>query len=212
MRRLTDRQRKAMFAKRSGQIRGLVTKRPGGEELLAKHEGLVKKLAGRFVRQYPTVERDDLLQEGRLGLLRAGDLYKKRPGAKFSTYASHHILKRMREMAQSTLHALHVPERKLRSGKGKFTLTSRGDAGLLGQQFTSGGIPKAEALGTLKRMFKKHLTKTEQEVLYLKHLNGQLTVREISKRLKKPASSVHALERAAFAKLRRASLVKGRRS
>ena len=52
----------------------------------AAHEGLVFKCVAGLIRGRPDLA-DDILQDGRIGLLRAIDRYDHRPGTKFSTFA-----------------------------------------------------------------------------------------------------------------------------
>jgi RNA polymerase sigma factor FliA len=70
--------------------------RPGGaasdelsqEEIVLRHAGLVKRIAYHLVsRMPPTVEVDDLIQAGMIGLLDAARHYTASKGANFETYA-----------------------------------------------------------------------------------------------------------------------------
>lgn len=62
------------------------------EELLSQHVNLVKKLAYRLkARLPPSVEVDDLVQAGMMGLLSAVSHYEDTHGAQFETYASQRI-------------------------------------------------------------------------------------------------------------------------
>lgn len=217
-RNLTRQQQRAMWARRS-KGRGLTQARGHfpGTELLTKHQGLVAGVAHSFARRFPGAQLDDLLQEGRMGLLRANQLYRKKPGAKFSTYAYHHISKRIREAARSS-DLIHLPEKK--ANKGMATTSVRGQAldtavrrrqsggrEFLHQLTTGGGIARAHASASLQRLFKRsRLPDLERRVLTLRYLNGQLTHREAAKRLKKSPSTIHSLERRAFAHLRKASM------
>ncbi|CAG0998967.1 RNA polymerase sigma factor FliA [Methylophilaceae bacterium] len=62
------------------------------DDLLKKHAPLVKKLAYRLkARLPPSVEVDDLIQAGMMGLLSAVNHYEDTHGAQFETYASQRI-------------------------------------------------------------------------------------------------------------------------
>jgi len=62
------------------------------DDLLKKHAPLVKKLAYRLkARLPPSVEVDDLIQAGMMGLLSAVNNYEDTHGAQFETYASQRI-------------------------------------------------------------------------------------------------------------------------
>ncbi len=61
-------------------------------ELLVKHTPLVKKLAHMMMaRLPPSVEVDDLIQAGMIGLLDAANRYEEVHGAQFETYAMQRI-------------------------------------------------------------------------------------------------------------------------
>jgi RNA polymerase sigma factor for flagellar operon FliA len=62
------------------------------DQLLTQHTSLVKKLAYRLKAKLPaSVEVDDLIQAGMMGLLSAVNLYEDTHGAQFETYASQRI-------------------------------------------------------------------------------------------------------------------------
>lgn len=62
------------------------------QDLLSQHTGLVKKLAYRLkARLPPSVDVDDLIQAGMMGLLSAVNHYEDTHGAQFETYASQRI-------------------------------------------------------------------------------------------------------------------------
>src|SRR5215831_12889593 len=64
--------------------------RPSGEadELIVRHAELVKRIAYHLAgRLPPSVEVDDLIQAGMLGLLEAASNYAANRGASFETYA-----------------------------------------------------------------------------------------------------------------------------
>jgi RNA polymerase sigma factor for flagellar operon FliA len=64
----------------------------GPSELLAQHAPLVRRLALQLIAKLPaSVELDDLIQVGMMGLLDASEKYQDDQGAKFETYASQRI-------------------------------------------------------------------------------------------------------------------------
>jgi len=66
--------------------------RPAPSELLAQHAPLVRRLALQLIARLPaSVELDDLIQVGMMGLLDAAEKYQDDQGAKFETYASQRI-------------------------------------------------------------------------------------------------------------------------
>lgn len=62
------------------------------DELIAHHAPLVRRLALQLVSRLPaSVELDDLIQAGLIGLLDAVRRYQESPGAQFETYATTRI-------------------------------------------------------------------------------------------------------------------------
>lgn len=59
------------------------------DELIQKHIGMVKQLARHLMsRLPPTVQLDDLIQAGMIGLIEASHHYQGEKGAAFATYAT----------------------------------------------------------------------------------------------------------------------------
>ena len=58
------------------------------EQLIARHGELVKRIAHHLLGRLPaSVQLDDLVQSGLIGLLEAGRSYDPSKGASFETYA-----------------------------------------------------------------------------------------------------------------------------
>lgn len=100
----------------------------GPSDLLAKYAPLVRRLALQLIAKLPaSVELDDLIQVGMLGLLDAANRYQDDRGAKFETYASQRIRGAMldelrandwvsrglRQSSRSVATAVHAQEQKL---------------------------------------------------------------------------------------------------
>lgn len=66
-------------------------------ELIETHMGLIKKIAGKFYN----IEKEDLLQVGVIGLLKAYQNFKDTSDAKFSTYAYSYIFGEMYQLANN---------------------------------------------------------------------------------------------------------------
>lgn len=60
-------------------------------ELLDKYERLCHKLARKFAFTAPSHVHEDLVQEGRIGLLQAIATYDENAGASFMTWAYYHV-------------------------------------------------------------------------------------------------------------------------
>lgn len=72
----------------SGIDRYAAMQLPDMETLVQQHAPLVKRIAYHLIQRLPpSVQVDDLIQAGMLGLLEAGRLYDHSQGASFETYA-----------------------------------------------------------------------------------------------------------------------------
>lgn len=78
-------------------------------EFIAKNDGLVRKQA--YVNSNRGLELEDLQQEGRIGLLRAFELFDWKKGNKFSTYATNWvkqaILRAIGKKGEAIRHPVH---------------------------------------------------------------------------------------------------------
>jgi RNA polymerase sigma factor (sigma-70 family) len=79
------------------------------ETLLRLNRPLVCKLAHVYLAGAGSLEIDDLLQEGALGLLRAAALFDPAHGARFSTYATPWIRQFMVRAIAATGATIHIP-------------------------------------------------------------------------------------------------------
>lgn len=100
----------------------------GASALLTQYAPLVRRLALQLIAKLPaSVELDDLIQVGMMGLLDAADRYQDDQGAKFETYASQRIRgamldelrandwvsRGMRQSSRSVSSAVQAQEQKL---------------------------------------------------------------------------------------------------
>lgn len=101
--------------------------KPSPNDLLEQHAPLVRRLALQLIAKLPaSVDLDDLIQAGMMGLLDAGNRYQEDQGAKFETYASQRIRGAMldelrandwvsrgvRQSARGVAKAVHAQEQK----------------------------------------------------------------------------------------------------
>jgi RNA polymerase sigma factor (sigma-70 family) len=87
------------------------------EDLIREHSGWIAQQAYSLARQYH-VDQEDLMQQGRLGIVRAMESYDDAYGVKFLTYAKHWIHRRMQEWIWKDANAIRVPPQKF--GKVRF--------------------------------------------------------------------------------------------
>lgn len=100
----------------------------GSSDLLTQYAPLVRRLALQLIAKLPaSVDLDDLIQVGMMGLLDAANRYQDDKGAKFETYASQRIRGAMldelrandwvsrglRQSSRSVAKAIHAQEQKL---------------------------------------------------------------------------------------------------
>lgn len=71
-----------------GAYNAIASARPAAEELVERHAALVKRIAYHLAGRLPSsVEVDDLIQAGMIGLLEAASHFSSDRGASFETYA-----------------------------------------------------------------------------------------------------------------------------
>lgn len=130
------------------------------ERLIVEHVGLVHQIVGRIGAHLPeTVEREDLISAGILGLIKAVDRYDPTRGAKLATYASTVIKGEVMEWLRSKDWAPRSVRRKAREL-----------AKVVGQlEYEKGRPPSeeeiAEALEITVDAYQQLLTQTSATVL-----------------------------------------------
>lgn len=93
----------------------LEEKQKAQNKLIVKHQGLVYRIVNRFyflLYLFPTdpaLERDDLIQEGTLGLMRAIETYDYTKGFRFSTYAFNWISSFILRCYQDKVLPIRIP-------------------------------------------------------------------------------------------------------
>jgi RNA polymerase primary sigma factor len=98
------------FAQNEALVAALQTGDPhAAETLLRLNRLLVRKVAHVYLARAGTLELDDLLQEGALGLLRAAALFDPEHGTRFSTYATPWIRQFMVRAIAATGTIIHIP-------------------------------------------------------------------------------------------------------
>lgn len=185
-----------------------------GDADILKHKGLVTRIASRYARRHMKaggIALDDLVAEGNIGLLKALRAYNPSRGA-FSTYATPKILNEVKRAAEAG-YTIRTPERTLRKrlragrettrAKGGYTLEELG-------RFPGGGShdPTDSTITRIHiRRLKRRagLNAEEQRVLNLRY-DGDRTLQEAARAMRRPLSHVYRVERSAYAKLRKASL------
>jgi RNA polymerase primary sigma factor len=79
---------------------------------LKEHEAFVLKAAKKYKSLFPSLDIEDLIEEGRSGLLEASLKYKSGGNASFSTYAWYWIIKRIQKYVSNNSGILRIPEKE----------------------------------------------------------------------------------------------------
>lgn len=109
----------------------------GSSALLIQYAPLVRRLALQLIAKLPaSVELDDLIQVGMVGLLEAADRYQDDHGAKFETYAS----QRIRGAMLDELRANDWVSRGLRQSSRRVSTAVQSQEQKLGRAPTEGEI------------------------------------------------------------------------
>lgn len=100
---------KLLFEQLAGLSPGDLRRQRIREDLAARHQRLVNRLARRFTNRGEPLE--DLLQSGNVGLVKAIDGFDVQRGHVFTAYAVPMILGEIRKHFRDTGWAMHVPRR-----------------------------------------------------------------------------------------------------
>ena len=155
-------------------------------QLVSSYKGLVEAIAAKYVNSL--LEKDDLIQEGMIGLLAAINSYKSDKGASFETYATKCIntsilgalrkLSRLKDIPQSNI----VPLENEDSFDSKFALSAE-------DEFLA-----KESVSLLSQALYEELSSFENEVLRLS-ISG-CSYAQIAKRLDKNEKAIdNAMQR-----------------
>lgn len=150
------------------------------EKIVVEYLFLVRSIAAKYNKL--GVPQEDLEQEGMIGLLEAADKYEDDKGAKFSTYATFWIKKRI----------LEAVEKEKRTTFNTFELNEE----------TTASKDKPVADSTEKKIaFPEQMPEAEKLVIKLLY-EKQLTLAEISKHLDIPRERVRQLKEKALRRIR----------
>jgi len=91
---------------------------PTAEQLIEEHRGFCALMALRIAGVYRGVDVDDLIQQGKLGILRAMETFEPERGPSFLAYAKHWMLQKMMQWVRAHSQNIRVPQDKF--GKVRF--------------------------------------------------------------------------------------------
>lgn len=150
------------------------------EKIVVEYLPLVRSIAAKYNKL--GVPQEDLEQEGMIGLLEAADKYDESKGAKFSTYATFWIRKRVIESVEK--------EKK-----------STYKTSALNEETTRDEIQTPEQSTRDKLAFPEGIPEAEKIVVKLLY-EDQLTLKEISKQLGISRERVRQLKEKALRRMR----------
>ena len=192
------------------------------ERLLAANEGLVVTIARRYQASHPNAEMADLLQQGRLGLLKAARSYRPEYKVPFGTWAGNQAMSEIQQFAHKS-HMITPSQREVRrhfkapgGGRQAMLLTISGHerAGRGEDEATileripgtvGGGTDQVDARLTLRSIHRRaRMTPLQERVLRLRHVDG-LTLKQAAQSVGRTVSRTYKLEISALKRARAAA-------
>ncbi len=184
------------------------------KQRVEKHEGWIRKQAQRWYARNPSVELEDLIQEGRLAILEAHERYEEREGVKFLTYADWYIRKRMQDFVFATKDIVRVKSRKwdvrINVESLDATLTSEGDRTLhelIAAPETEEQLSDDSDIMSLLAQAMGKLNPREQAILKARFMEER-TCADIARDFGITGSRIQQIEASALRKLRNNQLLK----
>jgi RNA polymerase sigma factor (sigma-70 family) len=171
-------------------------------DMIEKHIGYVVWSAEVYKRYFPTIDFDDLVQEGRLGLKEAADKYQMSLGEKFISFARWHVKGRMSKFCKNQCQTVRVPVTNFH----RLDYTGWDEPIMEGGTLTLAdtmAVPESEpSLHSDKlESVLRRLTAKEQEVIRLIFWEGR-SMEEIAQLGGKRRQAVYNLRESAMEKLR----------
>ena len=190
------------------------------DALLLKYEPLLFQQANYWHHRFPTVGHDDLMQTGRLALLRAWELYDSMKGAAFMTYAHRRITADMSYCVSRTRDTIRVPRehRNIRFITVSFELPVGDDDGrtlTLGETLAEAEpmtmrlLDQVDACTLLAPAIARLKPKQREIIQRLYLTETPQTSREIAKEMGVTRQAVEKHVKKAFRMLRRNTVLKG---
>lgn len=181
-------------------------------DLVELNEKLVYKLANKFyVEKSNSIDKDDLIQEGFVGLILAADKYRidiENP-AKFITYAFYWIYQKMNRFVTgkntNAEVSLNTPIGEDQDGSELLDYIEGVDYGF---ENVEEQIYNQELREELDSIMNKTLTLREREILKLRHgwdTNKCMNYAEIGELFSVARSHINNIEKSSYSKLRRTS-------
>ena len=175
------------------------------DKIIRKNTGLVMSIARQLYRRRADLTFNDILQEGKVGLILAFDKFDLTFGVKFSTYASYYIKMRIRQAYKNTfirvpahVYRIKDPNNKFFKAKNKIGFT---DSYMEDLSYIPNDIDEDIIIINMSGL-------NEKEVFIINNrygINGynKLTLKEVAELLDISREWVRKIELDALRKLRR---------
>lgn len=150
--------------------------------MLAQYEPWLYQMAYWCKGRYPTMDVEDLVQEGRLSLLECQTRYDPSRGAHFMTFANLYVRQRMGRFARATRDTVRVPDEWHLAGRWIKTVSLETPAGADNESTIAAFIPVEEpepmlchdsGLVSLMHSALKALSPRERDVVESYYLHGE---------------------------------------
>lgn len=188
------------------------------EKRVEQNTGFIIQQAQRWHLGYG-VPLEDLIQEGRIAVVKASKGFDPRQGFKFLTYAAFHIRQRMQRFAEDYSKVVRVPNGKFKSAGiscvaidapvGEDGENTLGDLILRTEETTTGEVDAAMRSERLRKAVKR-LPKQMRKVLEARFWGGE-SLRQIAERFGLSGERIRQIEVMALRKLRKSRILKGAR-
>ena len=165
------------------------------------------RLVVHIIKKYYSLDKDqdDLISIGTIGLIKAANSFNYEKGTKFATYAArcidNEILMHFRHLKKSKQEiSLSTPVDQDKDGNELTLMDIMADKNELSDEIDC--CMKKEQLSSI---IEKYLTDREKEIIYMRYgigNNGDLTQKEVAKRLSISRSYVSRIEKKALEKLK----------
>ena len=170
-------------------------------QLVAKHQGLVRKEVNSVVRRlgpHGQSLREDLVSAGNVGLLMFAKRYNEKRG-QFSTGATQAIRSKVQREVQKSK-VVRVGEKQVGQMAKKGALPTTVSMSPLHERSTSGGIARAEARADLHKLMSR-LSPRERKIFKYRYMDD-MTLAQTAKKLRISSVQVKKVESRAMKRLR----------
>lgn len=170
------------------------------EEMIEKHIAYVYWSTQRYLHNFPGVDVDDLVQEGRIALAKAAEKFDGR--CKFISFAAFHVRGRMLRFCRMHSQTINAPLSKFQFFDFADWDAPAGDEGRPLSETMAADEPEDSLMGDRLASLLRRLHESEREVVRLYYWDC-LTLQQIADRRGVSRQAVNQMLDKALAKMRR---------